>query len=62
MRNQGRSPELPAGTLTVILKVYGKEAASGVVPVGAPLGLTANDRLDFGVALGLAADLLGQAA
>jgi hypothetical protein len=36
----------------VILKVNGKEAASGVVPVSAPLGFTANDGLDFGVDLG----------
>ena len=29
-----------------------KEVASGVVPVSAPLGFTANDALDFGVDLG----------
>ena len=30
----------------------GKEAASGVVPVSAPLLFTANDCLDFGIDLG----------
>ncbi len=42
----------PAGPLKVILKVNGKEVASGVVPVSAPLGFTANDCLDFGIDLG----------
>ncbi len=42
----------PAGPLKVVLKVNGKEAASGVVPVSAPLGFTANDCLDFGIDLG----------
>ena len=34
------------------LKVNGKEVASGVVPVSAPLIFTANDCLDFGSDLG----------
>jgi len=42
----------PAGPLKVVLKVDGKEVASGQVPVSAPLGFTANDALDFGVDLG----------
>ena len=42
----------PAGPLKVVLKVNGKEVASGVVPVSAPLGFTANDCLDFGIDLG----------
>jgi arylsulfatase A-like enzyme len=42
----------PAGPLKVILKVNSKEVASGVVPVSAPLGFTANDALDFGIDLG----------
>jgi len=42
----------PAGPLKVVVKVNGKEVASGQVPVSAPLGFTANDALDFGVDLG----------
>ncbi len=42
----------PAGPLKVVMKVNGKEVASGVVPVSAPLLFTANDCLDFGVDLG----------
>ena len=42
----------PAGSLKVAMKVNGKEVASGVVPVSAPLGFTANDCLDFGTDLG----------
>jgi arylsulfatase A-like enzyme len=42
----------PAGPLKVVLKVDGREAASGVVPVSAPLMFTANDCLDFGIDLG----------
>jgi arylsulfatase A-like enzyme len=42
----------PAGPLKVVLKVNGREAASGVVPISAPLGFTANDCLDFGSDLG----------
>jgi hypothetical protein len=42
----------PAGPLKVVLKVNGKEIASGVVPVSAPLIFTANDCLDFGIDLG----------
>lgn len=41
-----------AGPLKVVLKVNGKEVGSGVVPVSAPLGFTANDALDFGIDLG----------
>ncbi len=36
----------------IVMKVNGKEVASGVVPVSAPLGFTANDCLDFGIDLG----------
>lgn len=42
----------PAGPLKVMLKVDGREVASGVVPVSAPLFFTANDALDFGIDLG----------
>ncbi|HMF11664.1 MAG TPA: hypothetical protein VKE94_05140, partial [Gemmataceae bacterium] len=42
----------PAGPLKIVLKVNGKEVASGVVPISAPLGFTANDCLDFGIDLG----------
>jgi arylsulfatase A-like enzyme len=42
----------PAGPLKVVVKVNGKEVASGVVPVSAPIGFTANDALDFGIDLG----------
>ncbi|MGA9535780.1 MAG: arylsulfatase [Desulfobacterales bacterium] len=42
----------PAGPLKVVLKVNGKEAVSGVVPVSAPLLFTGNDGLDFGIDLG----------
>jgi len=42
----------PAGPLKVVLKVNGKQVASGEVPVSAPLGFTANDALDFGIDLG----------
>ncbi len=35
-----------------MLKVDGREIASGVVPVSAPLVFTANDALDFGIDLG----------
>ena len=42
----------PAGPLKVVLKVNGKEVASGVVPVSAPLLFTGNDGLDFGIDLG----------
>jgi len=42
----------PAGPLKVVVKVNGEEVASGVVPVSAPLGFTANDALDFGIDLG----------
>ena len=42
----------PAGPLKVVIKVNGKEAASGIVPVSAPLLFTANDCLDIGADLG----------
>ena len=42
----------PAGPLKIILKVNGKEVASGIVPISAPLIFTANDCLDFGIDLG----------
>jgi arylsulfatase len=42
----------PAGPLKVVIRVNGQEAASGVVPVSAPLLFTANDCLDFGIDLG----------
>ena len=42
----------PAGPLQLVLKVNGKEVASGVVPVSTPLIFTANDCLDFGIDLG----------
>ncbi len=42
----------PAGPLKVVIRVAGKEVASGVVPVSAPLLFTANDCLDIGVDLG----------
>ena len=42
----------PAGPLKVVMKVNGKEVASGEVPVSAPLLFTANDALDFGIDLG----------
>jgi arylsulfatase len=43
--------KLPAGRLKVVLKINGQEAASGAVPVSAPLAFTANDGLDFGIDL-----------
>ena len=42
----------PAGPLKVTLKVNGAVAASGNVPVSAPLLFTANDCLDIGIDLG----------
>ena len=42
----------PAGPLKIVLKVNGREAASGVVPISAPLMFTGNDCLDFGIDLG----------
>jgi hypothetical protein len=47
-----RPKRKPAGPLKVVLKVDGEEVASGVVPVSAPFGFTANDCLDFGIDLG----------
>jgi len=46
------SDRKPAGPLEVVLKVNGREAAKGQVPVSAPLGFTANDCLDIGTDLG----------
>jgi arylsulfatase len=42
----------PAGPLKIVMKVNGREVASGVVPVSAPLLFTANDCLDIGTDLG----------
>ena len=42
----------PAGPLKIVIRVNGQEAASGVVPVSAPLLFTANDCLDIGTDLG----------
>jgi len=42
----------PAGALNVALEVNGATVASNVVPVSAPLLLTANDCLDIGTDLG----------
>ncbi len=42
----------PAGPLNVVLKTNGVVAASGQVPVSAPLLFTANDCLDIGTDLG----------
>ena len=42
----------PASSMNVVLKVNGKEVASGQVPMTAPLTFTANDCLDFGSDLG----------
>jgi hypothetical protein len=42
----------PAGPLSIKLKVNGEIVGEGEVPISAPLGLTANDCLDIGMALG----------
>jgi hypothetical protein len=42
----------PGGPLKVTLKVNGEVVAGGTVPISAPLGFTANDCLDIGMALG----------
>jgi arylsulfatase len=42
----------PAGPLEITMRVNGKVAAQGVVPISAPLLFTANDCLDFGTCLG----------
>jgi hypothetical protein len=42
----------PTGALKVTMKVNGKVVAEGTVPISAPLGFTANDCLDIGIALG----------
>lgn len=41
-----------AGPLNITLKVNGAVVGTGLVPVSAPLGFTANDCLDIGIALG----------
>ena len=40
------------GPLAITIKVNGEVAATGTVPISAPLGFTANDCLDIGMALG----------
>ena len=42
----------PGGPLKVTLKVNGRSAAEGTVPISAPLIFTTNDCLDIGMALG----------
>jgi arylsulfatase len=42
----------PGGPLKIVMKVNGREVASGVVPISAPLLFTANDCLDIGTDLG----------
>jgi arylsulfatase A-like enzyme len=42
----------PGGPLKVTMKVDGKIAAEGTVPISAPIAFTANDCLDIGIALG----------
>jgi hypothetical protein len=42
----------PAGPLNITMKVNGEMVAKGQVPISAPLGFTANDCLDIGIALG----------
>jgi arylsulfatase A-like enzyme len=42
----------PGGPLKITLKVNGKTAAEGTVPISAPLLFTANDCLDIGIAHG----------
>jgi arylsulfatase len=42
----------PAGPLDITIRVAGKEFAKGTVPASAPLLFSANDCLDFGIALG----------
>jgi arylsulfatase A-like enzyme len=40
------------GPLNITMKVNGEVVATGQVPISAPLGFTANDCLDIGIALG----------
>jgi arylsulfatase len=47
----GGEPQ-PAGALDITMRVAGHEFASGHVPFSAPLLFSANDCLDFGMALG----------
>ena len=42
----------PAGPLKVTMKVNGAVAATGEVPISAPLAFTANECLDIGTDLG----------
>jgi arylsulfatase A-like enzyme len=42
----------PGGPLNITMKVNGEVVAKGQVPISAPLGFTANDCLDIGIALG----------
>jgi hypothetical protein len=42
----------PAGGLDITMRVGGKDFATGSVPFSAPLLFSANDCLDFGIALG----------
>jgi arylsulfatase A-like enzyme len=42
----------PGGPLNITMKVNGEVAATGQVPISAPLAFTANDCLDIGIALG----------
>jgi arylsulfatase len=42
----------PGGALDITMRVGGREVGKGTVPVSAPLLFTANDCLDFGIALG----------
>lgn len=42
----------PGGPLQVTMRAAGNVVAEGIVPVSAPLGFTANDCLDIGIALG----------
>ena len=43
---------MPRGPLNVTLKVNGQVAAEGTVPITTPIAFTANECLDFGIALG----------
>ncbi len=44
--------ERPGGPLEVSLRVNGRGFAKGTVPISAPVGFTANDCLNIGIALG----------
>ena len=47
-----RPTQPPRGPLKVTMKVAGKIAAEGTVPVSTPICFTANECLDIGIALG----------